>query len=245
MNGIATTWTGEGARAERAIDKPGLDLRPRLMAKLADCGVTFLDSPEDVIQMALATSASIRIPRRADLASRKSWSWRCGPTSGTSIHRLLASVRPTNVRGIAWSSDYLVAKQRALEDGTGAHLAFTLPKEGSNITYNALLIPADAPHPQAAHEFLNFILDPKIIAEITNDLRYGSDKPGGAAVRPPEIRGIRWSIRRRDPRAAVTCRRSRAPITTGCARARGRGSDRPVSAARLRPGALTDRARRI
>ena len=48
---------------------------------------------------------------------------------------------------IAWSSDYSVAQARAREDGTGAHLAFTLPKEGSNITYNALLIPASAPHP--------------------------------------------------------------------------------------------------
>ena len=76
---------------------------------------------------------------------------------------------------IAWSSDYSVAQQLAREDGTGAHLAFTLPKEGSNITYNAFLIPASAPHPEAAHKFLNFILDPKVIAEITNDIHYGND----------------------------------------------------------------------
>ena len=50
-----------------------------------------------------------------------------------------------------------MAQARAREDGTGAHLAFTLPKEGSNITYNALLIPASAPHPEAAHKFLNFV----------------------------------------------------------------------------------------
>ena len=74
---------------------------------------------------------------------------------------------------IAWSSDYSVAQARALEDGTGAHLAFILPKEGSNITYNAFLIPASAPHPKAAHKFLNFVLDPKVIAEITNDIHYG------------------------------------------------------------------------
>ena len=82
---------------------------------------------------------------------------------------------------IAWSSDYSVAQQRAEEDLTGAHLAFTLLKEGSNITYNALLIPASAPHLRAAHQFLNFILDPRTIAEISNDIHYGNDN---LAARP-------------------------------------------------------------
>jgi putrescine transport system substrate-binding protein len=82
---------------------------------------------------------------------------------------------------IAWSSDYSVAQERAREDGTGAHLAFTLPKEGSNITYNAFLIPASAPHPDAAHKFLNFILEPQVIAAITNDIHYGNDN---LAARP-------------------------------------------------------------
>jgi putrescine transport system substrate-binding protein len=76
-----------------------------------------------------------------------------------------------------------VAQARAREDGTGVKLAFTLPKEGSNITYNAFLIPASAPHPEAAHKFLNFILDPKVIAEITNDIHYGNDN----LVAPPYV----------------------------------------------------------
>ena len=88
---------------------------------------------------------------------------------------------------MAWSSDYLVAQERAQEDHTGAHLGFILPKEGSNITYNAFLIPADAPHPEAAHEFLNFILDPRVIAQITNDLRYGNDNLAAAPFVRPEI----------------------------------------------------------
>ena len=105
---------------------------------------------------------------------------------------------------IAWSSDYSVAQARAREDGTGAHLAFTLPKEGSNITYNAFLIPASAPHPEAAHKFLNFILDPRVIAEITNDIHYGNDN---LAARPfvdqRDARTIRPSIRRRELRARL------------------------------------------
>jgi len=90
---------------------------------------------------------------------------------------------------IAWSSDYSVAQARALEDGTGAHLAFILPKEGSNITYNAFLIPASAPHPEAAHKFLNFILDPKVIGDITNDIHYGNDNLAARPYVRPELLG--------------------------------------------------------
>jgi spermidine/putrescine-binding protein len=86
-----------------------------------------------------------------------------------------------------WSSDYEVAQQRAREDRTGARLAFILPKEGSNITYNAFLIPASAPHPQAAHAFLNFILDAHVIAEITNDIRYGNDNLAARPFVHPDI----------------------------------------------------------
>src|SRR6202011_65664 len=88
---------------------------------------------------------------------------------------------------IAWSSDYEEAQARAREDGTGARLGFILPKEGSNITYNAFLIPASAPHPEAAHKFLNFILEAEVIAEITNDIPYGNDNLAARPFVHPDI----------------------------------------------------------
>ena len=85
------------------------------------------------------------------------------------------------------AGDYSVAQTRALENGTGAHLKFTLPVEGSNITYNAFLIPASAPHPEAAHEFLNFILEAQVIADITNDIHYGNDNLAANPYVEPSI----------------------------------------------------------
>ena len=82
---------------------------------------------------------------------------------------------------MAWSSDYSTAALRARGAGLDLQLAFTVPREGSNITYNALLIPRGAPHPRAAHAFINFILDPHVIAAITNDTHYGNDN---LAARP-------------------------------------------------------------
>jgi putrescine transport system substrate-binding protein len=151
---------------------------PAVISKFADCGVTFLDSPPDVIQLALAylhrdpNSQSLEDLNAAERVVMAVRPYIRTFDSNDYWHQLAAK---DVCLSIAWSSDYYVAQARAREDGTGVHLAFTLPKEGSNITYNAFLIPASAPHSEAAHKFLNFILDPKVIAEITNDIHYGND----------------------------------------------------------------------
>jgi putrescine transport system substrate-binding protein len=88
---------------------------------------------------------------------------------------------------MAWSSDYSISVLRSRAAGLDLKLAFTIPKEGSNITYNAFLIPAGAPHPRAAHEFINFILDPHVIADITNDIHYGNDNLAARPLVNPEI----------------------------------------------------------
>jgi putrescine transport system substrate-binding protein len=62
-----------------------------------------------------------------------------------------------------------------------------VPKEGANASFDALLIPADAPHPNAAHQFLNFILEPQIIAEITNEIHYGNDNIASTPFVDPQI----------------------------------------------------------
>jgi putrescine transport system substrate-binding protein len=185
MNGIAYNVDLIKARMPNApTDSLAMIFKPEVISKFADCGVTFLDSPEDVIQLALAyLHLDPNSSRPEDLKAAERLIMAVRPyirqfDSNDYWHQLAS--KETCV-AIAWSSDYEVAQQRAHEDGTGAHLAFILPKEGSNITYNAFLIPASAPHPGAAHKFLNFILDPKVIAEITNDIRYGNDN---LAARP-------------------------------------------------------------
>ena len=185
MNGIAYNVDLVKARVPNApIDSLALIFDPAVISKLADCGVTFLDSPEDVIQLALSflhlnpnsqSAEDLQAAERVVMAVRP---YIRTFDSNDYFHQLASKEICV---AIAWSSDYEVAQALAVEDGTGAHLGFILPKEGSNITYNAFLVPASAPHPEAAHKFLNFILDPKVIAEITNDIHYGNDN---LAARP-------------------------------------------------------------
>ena len=105
---------------------------PRVIAHFADCGVTFLDSPEDVIQLALAyLHRDPNSPRVEDLQAAERVVMAVRPyirtfDSNDYWHQLASK---EICLAIAWSSDYSVAQARAREDGTGAHLAFTLPKE--------------------------------------------------------------------------------------------------------------------
>jgi putrescine transport system substrate-binding protein len=191
MNGIAYNVDMVKARVPDApSDSLAMIFDPGIASKLADCGMTFLDSPEDVIQLALAylhLNPNSQTPQDLQAAERVLMAVRPYIRTFDSIDYWHQLASKESCVAIAWSSDYLVARERAAEDGTGAHLAFILPKEGSNITYNALLIPAGAPHPEAAHKFLNFILEPKVIAEISNDLRYGNDNVAATPFVRPEI----------------------------------------------------------
>ena len=79
------------------------------------------------------------------------------------------------------------ARSRARAVGVHFNLAFTVPREGANQTFSSLLVPVGAPHPQAAYAFINFILRPDVIAEISNTIYYGNDNVASRPFVAPEI----------------------------------------------------------
>jgi len=191
VNGFAYNVDMVKARMPDApVDSLDLIFKPEIVAKFADCGVSFMDSAEDVIQLALNYL-------HLDPNTKK-------PEDYKAAEALIASVRPY-IRNfdsaefmnalpnkelciaMSWSGDYETARARAKEAGIDVNLAFTVPKEGANAWYDAFLIPEGAPHPEAAHKFLEFMLDPKVIADVTNDIHYGNDNQAANAFVAPEI----------------------------------------------------------
>jgi putrescine transport system substrate-binding protein len=179
---------------ERMPDAPvdSLDMifKPEVIARFAGCGVSFLDSPEDVIQLAL-------LYLKLDPNTTRSEDFKAA-------EQLLLTVRPyvrqfdsaEYMNGLAnqevciamsWSSDYANARARAKAVGVDVHLAFTVPKEGANLTFTSMLIPDGAPHPQAAHLFINYILEPEVIAAVTNYTYYGNDNMASRPFVRPQI----------------------------------------------------------
>jgi len=191
VNGFAYNVDMIRARLPDApVDSLDMIFRPGIIRSFADCGVTFLDSAEDVLQLAL--NYLHLDPNTAR------------PEDYRQAEKLLLAVRPyvrafdssEYMNGLAngefcismsWSGDYATSRARARAAGVDVHLAFTVPKEGANASFDALLIPADAPHPLAAHEFLNFMLEPQVIAAVTNDIHYANDNLAANAYVRAEI----------------------------------------------------------
>jgi putrescine transport system substrate-binding protein len=191
MNGFAYNVQLIRARMPDApVDSLDMLFKSQVVARFADCGVSFLDSPDDVLQLALQYLHLDPNSRRVeDLQAAERLVMTVRPyirlfDSNDYVYQLASNEL---CLAMAWSSDYSLALMRSRAAGLDLHLAFTIPREGSNITYNALLIPAGAPHPRAAHKFINFILDPHVIADITNDIHYGNDNLSARAFVKPEI----------------------------------------------------------
>jgi putrescine transport system substrate-binding protein len=191
VNGFAYNVDMIKARMPDApLDSLDMIFKPEIIARFADCGVSFLDQAEDVLQLALNYL-------HLDPNSTN-------PDDYKRAEKLLLAVRPyirafdsseyMNGLGnrefcisMSWSGDYAAAKARAKAAGVEVNLAFTVPKEGANASFDALLIPVDAPHPEAAHRFLNFMLEPRVIADITNEIHYGNDNLASTPYVDPKI----------------------------------------------------------
>jgi putrescine transport system substrate-binding protein len=191
INGFAYNIDMIKARMPNApLDSLDMLFKPQVIAKFADCGVSFLDSAEDVLQLALNYL-------HLDPNTTR-------PEDFKAAERLILSVRPyirdfdssEYMNGLAnkevciamsFSADYAAARARAKAAGVIVNLAFTVPKEGANASYDAFLIPVGAPHLEAAYKFINFMLQPQVIADITNELHYGNDNLAANALVDPQI----------------------------------------------------------
>jgi putrescine transport system substrate-binding protein len=179
MNGFAYNVDMVKARMPNApVDSLDMLFKPEVVSKFADCGVTFLDSPEDTIQLALKyLGLDPNTTRREDFKAAEALLLKVRPyvRSFDSVEYLNGLANRELCVAMSWSSDYALSHARAKAVGVNVNLAFTVPKEGANETFSSLLIPDGAPHPEAAYQFINFILRPDIIAEITNAIYYGND----------------------------------------------------------------------
>jgi putrescine transport system substrate-binding protein len=191
VNGFAYNVDMIKARMPNApLNSLDMIFKPEIVSKFADCGVSFMDNAEDVVQLALNYL-------HLDPNTQR-------PEDFKAVEKLLLAVRPY-IRSfdsaafmnalpnrelciaMSWSGDYETAVARARSAGVSINLAFTVPKEGANIWYDAWLIPAGAPHPEAALRFLDFIMDAKVIAETTNEIHYGNNNLASRPFVDPAI----------------------------------------------------------
>ena len=172
------------------LDSLDMIFKPEIVAKFADCGVTFVDSAEDVLQLAFAyLGLDPNTTKAEDYKTAEKMLLKVRPyiRSFDSSEYMNGLANQELCIAMSWSSDYALSHARAKAVGVNVNLAFTVPKEGANQTFSSLLIPQGAPHPQAALAFINFILRPDVIAAISNSIYYGNDNLASRPLVSPAI----------------------------------------------------------
>jgi putrescine transport system substrate-binding protein len=193
INGFAYNVNMIKARMPNApVDSLDMIFKPEIAAKFADCGITFLDSATDTLMLALQyLRLDPNTTKREDYKAAEDLLLKVRPyvRSFDSVEYLNGLANQEICIAMSWSSDYALSKARARAAGVNVNLAFTVPKEGANQNFSSLLIPEGAPHPEAAYQFLNFMLRPDVIAEITNEIYYGNDNIASRSLINPGILG--------------------------------------------------------
>jgi len=199
-HGAIYLWgtTGMGVNPDRVkqlapdapVDSWNLLFKPENARRLAPCGIIMMDSAIDAIPGVLKYLG--KSPDSTD------------PADLTAVERTLMGIRPY-IRSFAsggalealaggeaclaldYSGDVIQANARAAEAKRGVTVRYVAPKEGAQLGFDMLAIPADAPHNDAALQFINFLLQPEVMAGITNTVRYANAVPASKAMIRPEL----------------------------------------------------------
>lgn len=174
------------------IDSWSAIFDPATASKLAKCGITILDSPEDAFESAeayLGTATNNENPAELAAAESLLMGVRAYVRSFDSTQHLNALAAGDICVSLSWSGLMLQARARGAKAAVPVRIAYVIPKEGAPLWFDTVAIPADAPHLHNAHAFLNFLMDPKVIAGISNDIEYANANAASLAFVEPTLKG--------------------------------------------------------
>lgn len=168
------------------IDLGSLDvlMKPENAEKLADCGISVLDSPQDIVPMVLAwLGKDGRAALPADYPAAVEALQAVRPYIATFDNTNYINALPNGelCAVASWSGDYATAASRAEEAGVAIDLQYFVPATGAPAWADCLAVPSDAPHPENALAFIEYMLDPEVIAGCSNFIYYAN---GNAASKP-------------------------------------------------------------
>ena len=191
-NGIG--YNAEKVKAALGVDK--IDswatvFEPANMQKLASCGVSFLDSADEMIPAVLnylGLDPNSTNPDDYQQAEAKLLAVRPYVTYFHSSKYIGDLANGNICVAVGFSGDVLQAADRAEEAGKGIEIAYVIPKEGANLWFDMLAIPADAANVKEAHAFINYLLEPAVIAEVSDYVGYANPNPKAGELMDQDVR---------------------------------------------------------
>ena len=190
--GINVTKVKEVLGEDVALDSWALLFDPANAQKLAKCGIGMLDDEQEAFGAALLWLG--RDPNAH------------GSDETDAVKTLYAQIRPS-IRyfnsskyiddlangdlclAVGYSGDVFQARDRAEESGNGVVLDFIIPKEGAIRWFDLMAIPKDAPHPNNAHAFVDYLLRPEVIAPVSEFVGYANANSAATALLDPALSG--------------------------------------------------------
>ncbi|WEX08818.1 polyamine ABC transporter substrate-binding protein [Chelativorans sp. AA-79] len=172
------------------IDSWDAIFKPEIASKLAGCGIHVLDASSEIMHAALNY---LGLDPNSDR-----------PEDLQKVEDLLLAVRPYIRKfhsseyinalangdicvAVGYSGDVFQARDRAAEADQGVEIAYSIPKEGAQMWFDQMAIPADAPHVEEAHEFINYMMRPEVIAKASNYVFYANGNEASQELLDPEI----------------------------------------------------------
>jgi putrescine transport system substrate-binding protein len=150
---------------------------PAVASKVAKCGISVLDSPAEMMRAVYSYLGKDPNSQSADdLVKAEAVLTKIRPyvRNINSSEYIEALANGDICLAVGYNGDVLQARDRAREAGKGVEINYAVPKEGSILWFDMLAIPKDAPNPDSAYAFINYVLTPRVIADISNFKRYAN-----------------------------------------------------------------------
>ena len=200
-HGVIYTWGTNGIgynekmvkelMPDAPLDSWRLVFDPAVASKLAKCGISVLDSPAEMMRVVLSYLGR-------DPNSQK-------PEDLTAAETTLLKIRPyiRNINSseyiealangdlcvaVGYNGDVLQARDRAREANKGIEVKYMVPKEGSILWFDMLAIPKDAPDVESAYAYMNYIMTPQVMADISDFKRYANANAAAQTLVLPAVK---------------------------------------------------------
>lgn len=172
------------------IDSWSVLFEPENLAKLASCGVSFMDSADEMLPSMLnylGLDPNSEDP--ADYAKAEAKLIELKPyVRYFHSSKYISDLANGNICiAVGYSGDVLQAAERAEEAGND-EVAYVIPKEGANLWFDTLAIPVDAGNVKEAHAFINYLLQPDVIAGISDYVGYANPNLPARELMDEEVR---------------------------------------------------------
>ena len=177
-NGIA--YNVDKVKAALGVDKIDsweILFEPENLQKLKACGVAFMDSPDEMFPSMLnylGLDPNSKNPDDYQKAEAKFLAVRPSVTYFHSSKYISDLANGDICVAFAYSGDAFQAKARADEAGKGVKIDYVIPKQGGNLWFDMLAIPGDAANVKEAHAFINYLMQPEVIAQVSDYVGYAN-----------------------------------------------------------------------